>query len=68
MVNVLDLISLINLGQCNFHRVELSAVDTHGGKASPERRLVHETAETNDCLEVKFLDMLIQHSGIRRHR
>jgi len=67
VVNVLDLVSLIDLSESNFDCVEFSAVDTHGCEACPESALIHETTQTNDCLEIKFLNVLIQHSWIGRN-
>ena len=67
VVDVLDFISLVNLGKSDFNSVEFSAVDTHGCEACPKGALIHKTAKTNDCLEVKFLDVLIQHSRIGRN-
>lgn len=67
VVDVLDLVSLVNLGEGNLDSVELSAVDTHGCEACPEGALVHEAAKTDHCLKVKLLNVLVQHSGVGRH-
>ena len=67
VVNVLNLVSLVDLGEGNLDSVELSAVDTHGCEACPEGAFVDKAAKTDHSLKVKLLNVLIQHSRVGRH-
>ena len=59
VVNILDLVCFIDLSQCNFHCVQLATIDTHGSECSPQGLLIYESTQSDNCLEIKFLNVLV---------
>lgn len=68
VVNVLDFVSFVDLGECYLNCIELAAIDTHGCKCSPQSLFVDEATKSDDCFEIKFLDVFVKHPRIRRYR
>lgn len=62
----LDLVCLVNGGQCNFDCVKLSAVDAHGSETCPESVFLDKAAQSDTLFEISFVDVLIKNLGVRR--
>lgn len=67
MVDVLNLVSFVNLSKSNLNCVKFSAIDAHSSKSSPKSTFVDESAQSNYSLEVKLFNVLIKHTRVGRN-
>jgi hypothetical protein len=67
VIDVLDLVSFINLGEGDLDSVEFSAVDAHSSESSPESAFIDESAQSNHSFEIELFNVLVKHARVGRN-